>query len=119
LLTLWVGDATEPPNEVTIIPASGDLESNVRRWQEQLSPNVDDNTVKSAIDKATKVKVDGIDASVVQLVDSPDQPKQSILAAVIPMDAQSSLFIKYKGDAKTADAERQRFIEFVESVRWK
>jgi hypothetical protein len=35
------------------------------------------------------------------------------------MDAQSSLFIKYKGDAKTADAERQRFIEFVESVRWK
>jgi len=119
LLTLWVGDATDPPNEVTIIPASGDLESNVRRWQEQLSPNVDDSTVKSAIEKATKVQVEGIDASVVQLVDSPDQPKQSILAAVIPMDAQSSLFIKYKGDAKTADAERQRFIEFVESVRWK
>lgn len=119
LLTLWVGETKETPNEVTIIPASGDLTSNVRRWQEQISQNVTDEMVSQAIEKATVTKVDGIETKIVHLVDSAEQPKESIMAAVIPMDAQSSLFIKYKGDAQTAEAEKANFIKFVESVRWK
>ena len=119
LLTLWVGEAKETPNEVTIIPASGDLTSNVRRWQEQISQNVTDEMVNQAIEKATVTKVDGIETKIVHLVDSAEQPKESIMAAIIPMDAQSSLFIKYKGDAQTAEAEKANFVKFVESVRWK
>ena len=72
-----------------------------------------------AIEKATVTKVDGIETKIVFLVDSPDQPKESIMAAIIPMDEQSSLFIKYKGDAATAETEKANFIKFVESVRWK
>lgn len=119
LLTMWIGKDKTPPNEVTIIPASGDLTSNVRRWQEQISQNVTDEMVNQAIEKATVTKVDGIETKIVHLVDSAEQPKESIMAAIIPMDAQSSLFIKYKGDAQTAEAEKANFIKFVESVRWK
>lgn len=119
LLTLWVGEGTTPPNEITIIPASGDLTSNVRRWQEQISENVTDEMVNQSIEKAIITKVDGVETKVVHLVDSAEQPKEAIMAAVIPMDAQSSLFIKYKGDAKTAETEKANFIKFVESVRWK
>ena len=119
LLTLWIGEAKDPPNEITIIPASGDLTSNVRRWQEQISENVTDEMVNQSIEKATVTKVDGVETKIVYLVDSAEQPKESIMAAVIPMDAQSSLFIKYKGDAQTAEAEKANFVKFVESVRWK
>ncbi|MBL8870758.1 MAG: hypothetical protein JNK90_13255 [Planctomycetaceae bacterium] len=119
LLTMIIGDKKDPANEVTIIPASGDLPSNVRRWQEQISQNVTDEMVTQAIEKATVTKVDGIETKIVFLVDSPDQPKESIMAAIIPMDEQSSLFIKYKGDAATAETEKANFIKFVESVRWK
>lgn len=119
LLTLWIGEAKDPPNEITIIPASGDLTSNVRRWQEQISENVTDEMVNQAIEKATVTQVDGVETKIVYLVDSAEQPKESIMAAVIPMDAQSSLFIKYKGNAQTAEAEKANFIKFVESVRWK
>jgi len=122
LLTLVIGETPTPPtsaNEVTVIPASGDLPSNVRRWQEQLSPAVDESVVNSAIEKAIITKVDGVETKIVHLTDKPEQPQQAILAAIIPMDEQSSLFIKYKGDAQTAEAEKQNFIKFVESVRWK
>lgn len=122
LLTLVIGETPTPPtpaNEVTIIPASGDLPSNVRRWQEQLSPSVDESVVNGAIEKAIITKVDGVETKIVHLTDKPEQPQQAILAAIIPMDEQSSLFIKYKGDAQTAETEKQNFIKFVESVRWK
>lgn len=119
LATLIIGEAKTPPNEVTIIPASGDLVSNVRRWQEQLTPNVDDAKVNESIEKAIKVTVDGTEAQIVHLVDSEDKAQQAILAAVIPMDSQSSLFIKYKGEASVAEAEKQNFVKFVESLRWK
>ena len=119
LLTIWIGEAKEPPNEITIIPASGDLTSNVRRWQEQITENVTDELVNQAIEKAVSTKVDGVETKIVHLVDSAEKPKQSIMAAIIPMDEQSSLFIKYKGDAETAEKEKQKFIQFVESIRWK
>jgi hypothetical protein len=119
LLTLWVGETKEPPNEITIIPASGDLTSNVRRWQEQITENVTDDMVHQAIEKAVTTKVDNVETKIVHLVDSAEQPKQSIMAAIIPMDEQSSLFIKYKGDAETAEKEKQKFVQFVESIRWK
>jgi hypothetical protein len=63
--------------------------------------------------------VDNVETKIVHLVDSAEQPKQSIMAAIIPMDEQSSLFIKYKGDAETAEKEKQKFVQFVESIRWK
>jgi hypothetical protein len=47
-----------------------------------------------------------------------DNP-QSILAAVIPVDASTSLFVKFKGAADVARRLREPFTAFVRSIRWK
>ncbi len=126
LATLFIGDPAER-REVTIIPASGTLESNVERWQGQLDAGADpaNLTEKSAaaIAAAEAVEIDGVTAKVVLLRDaaateSPDTG-QAILAAVIPLDDAGSLFVKFKGDAGIAARERDRFKQFVSSIRWK
>jgi hypothetical protein len=126
LATLFIGDPAER-REVTIIPASGTLESNVERWQGQLDTDADAAALKdkaaAAIAAAETVEIDGVAAKVVLLrdaaaTDSADSG-QAILAAVIPLDATGALFVKFKGDAAVAARERDRFAEFVASIRWK
>jgi hypothetical protein len=142
LATLALGDPDEG-HEVTVIPAAGTLEGNVARWQGQLDPEQEEAAtaaaVRAALDAAEPVDVGGVTATVVTLLDEAarvrhgkDRPEeigaagdappgngQAILAAMIPLDETASLFVKYKGDAAVARRERERFIEFVHSIRWK
>ena len=126
LATLFIGDPAER-REVTIIPASGTLESNVARWQGQLDTDADaavlTDKAKAAIAAAETVEIDGVAAKVVLLRDSlatdSTDSGQAILAAVIPLDDTGALFVKFKGDAAIAARERDRFAEFVASIRWK
>lgn len=126
LATLYIGDPADK-REVTIIPASGTLESNVERWQGQLDPEAAPETVgekaAAAIAAAESLDVAGVAATIVSLRDeaSRDAPDggQSILAAVIPVDDKASLFVKFKGDTAVAARELGRFKEFVASIRWK
>lgn len=123
LATLGIPSA----GEVTVIPASGTLESNVARWAGQLDEAADEATrderAAKAIAAAESIDVDGAKASIVLLLDptaesSPDQG-QAILGAMIRVDASSALFVKYKGDAAVAHRERENFTRFVASIRWK
>jgi hypothetical protein len=112
------GDAAEV-GEITIIPASGTLESNAARWQEQLTPQADPEKVARAIAAAEKVDVDGVESSILLLLDDAAENRQAILAAVIPVDEASSLFVKFKGAADLAHRLREPFTTFVRSIRWK
>lgn len=137
LATLAVGDPGEG-QEVTVIPAAGALDDNVARWQGQLEPDQESAAaamaVRTTLDAAEMVDVDGVTATVVMLLDEtararpegaepdangPGGNGKAILAAMIPLDETASQFVKYMGDATVVRRERDRFLEFVRSIRWK
>lgn len=127
LAALAIGDPAKG-HEVTVIPAAGTLRSNVERWQGQLDAAATDAERSAAVDRALAaadtVDVDGTDATVVMLVDAaaaaaPDAAGQAILGAVIPLDDTAALFVKFKGPADVARRERDAFVRFVSSLRWK
>ena len=120
LTTLRTGpdDATDA-GEITIIPASGTLEGNAARWQEQLTPGASPDRVSRAIEEGEKVMVHGVESTTLLLLDDAQENQQAILAAMIPLDASASLFVKFKGPATVARTIREPFNAFVRSIRWK
>jgi hypothetical protein len=130
LATLAIGDPTAG-HEVTIIPAAGSLEANVTRWLGQLDPSATPAALGeravAALAAATVVEIDETQATVVLLgADAavPDDTKndaagEAILAATIPLDEKTSLFVKFKGPQAIARREQDNFIRFVSSIRWK
>jgi len=112
------GDATDA-GEITIIPASGTLEGNATRWQEQLTPGASPDRVSRAIEEGEKVVVHGAESTILLLLDDAEENQQAILAAMIPLDASTSLFVKFKGPATVARTIREPFNAFVRSIRWK
>ena len=122
LATLRTAADTADPaeiGEITIIPASGTLLGNATRWQEQLTPQADAERVARAIEEGEKIDVDGVEATILLLLDDAEQDQQAILAAVIPVDDTTSLFVKFKGAAALARRLREPFTAFVRSIRWK
>lgn len=127
LATLAIGDPAAG-HEVTVIPAAGTLRGNVERWQGQLDSagSAEDRAaaVDGALAAAETVAVDGTSATVVALFDAaaaagPDAAGQAILGAMVPVDDAAALFVKFKGDAAVARRERDAFVRFVASLRWK
>lgn len=125
LATLFIGTPADRL-EVTVIPASGSLESNVARWQGQLQADAAPEELRSraaaAMSAAETVDVDGVAATVVLLRDAAgddadEASGQAILGAMIPVDETRALFVKFKGDAAVALRERERFKRFVASIR--
>ena len=150
LATLTIGsDAAGGGGEITIIPASGTLQGNAARWQEQLTPGAGPELVSRAIEQAEKVSVNGVEGTIILLLDqspesqspesqspesqspedqspedqSPEdkspEKQQAILAAMIPLEESVSLFVKFKGSAGLARSLREPFTEFIRSIRWK
>jgi len=150
LATLTVGsEDAGNGGEITIIPASGTLQGNAARWQEQLTPGAGPEPVSRAIEQAEKVSVNGVEGTIILLLDqtpadqtpadqtpadqnredqnredkSPEdkspEKQQAILAAMIPLEESMSLFVKFKGSAGLARSLREPFTEFIRSIRWK
>lgn len=124
LATVTIGDPTEG-REVTVIPASGSLRSNIERWHKQLAGDEEATATTAAVDRALAdaetVDVDGAGATVVLLLGSPgadDGKGEAILGAMVPLDDTSALFVKFKGAADVALRERANFTRFVSSLRW-
>jgi hypothetical protein len=125
LATLLIGSGPER-QEVTVIPASGTLESNVARWAGQLDEAADEpqrlQAAADAIANAERIDVDGSQATVVLLLGpaatAGDDAGEAILGAMVPVEGSSSLFVKFKGRAAVARRERENFNRFVSSLRW-
>jgi len=126
LATLGIGD-TAGTDEVTVVPAAGTLRANVDRWLGQLAgfaePAARTAALERALEAAETIEVDGTRAVVVELRDADvadsSTAGQAILAAMIPLDGTLSLFVKYKGSPAVARRERENFLRFVSSLRWK
>ena len=120
LATLRTGpDGATDSGEITIIPASGTLQGNATRWQEQLTPGASQERVSRAIEEAEKLEINGTESTIILLRDEAAENPQAILAAMIPLDASMSLFVKFKGPAAVARGLRDPFTAFVRSIRWK
>ena len=123
LATLAIGDG-EDGHEISIIPASGTIRSNVERWQKQLDKEASDEEiaglVDSAMSKAGSVDVQGQKATVVlltQSVDDDEKEAQSILGGMLPIDESNTLFVKFRGPTEIAQKEQKNFIAFMASLR--
>ena len=120
LATLRTGaDDAADAGEVTIIPASGTLQGNATRWQEQLTPGANPERVARAIEEGETLTVNGAESTILLLLDDATENQQAILAAMIPLDASTALFVKFKGPAAAARTLRDPFTAFVRSIRWK
>jgi len=120
LATLRTGpDGAADAGEITIIPASGTLQGNATRWQEQLTPGASEERVSRAIEEGEKLDVNGRESTILLLFDEAAENQQAILAAMIPFDGSTSLFVKFKGPAAVARTLREPFTAFVRSIRWK
>lgn len=118
LATLRTGSGTGPDvGEVTVIVASGSLEGNVARWQDQLTPGGSAPAVAKAIAAAEQVETSGATATIVLLDDGAEKDRQAILAAMIPIDDTGAIFVKFKGPAERAAAIREPFTALVRSIR--
>ena len=125
LASLAIGEPSAG-HEVTVIPAAGSLEANVSRWIGQLDSGVAEATraerTKAALAAAETVEVDGTKATIVLLAPGSETDggdDEAILGAAIPLDDTASLFVKFKGPAAVARRERDNFVRFVSSIRWK
>ncbi len=125
LASLAIGDPAAG-HEVTVIPAAGTLRGNVERWQKQLMEAAADDVIGEAVERtlteAETIDIDGTTATVVLLHDGAGEDgsgRQAILGAMIPVDDSAALFVKFKGDAEVARREREKFLRFVSSLRWK
>jgi len=125
LASLAIGEPSAG-HEVTVIPAAGSLESNVSRWIGQLDSGAGEarlaERTKAALAAAETVDVDGTKATIVLLApgsETEGADDEAILGAAIPLDETASLFVKFKGPAEVARRERDNFVRFVSSIRWK
>ena len=123
LATLAIGDS-EDGQEISIIPASGTIRSNVERWQKQLDKESPSEEIADLVDKAMakagSVDVLGQKATVVLLTQaSADNGKdaESILGGMLPMDESTTLFVKFRGPSEIARKEQKKFIAFMASLR--
>jgi hypothetical protein len=95
--------------EITVIPAGGDVLSNVNLWRGQVG--LGEWTEQELKQQAEELTVDGQPATYVELTGD----EQAIRGAILPGEPQS-WFFKLKGDADLAEREAERFKAFVESV---
>jgi hypothetical protein len=104
--------------EVTVISAGGDDRSNVARWQRQLTPDASEEAIDALMKDAERVEVNGlpVDLYFIQGKEGPEQG--AFLAAIVPWQPSSKLFVKFTGPAKLAEQHRESFAMFVKSLKW-
>ena len=109
----------EGVGEVTVIDLggrSGDLLSNVNRWRGQVG--LEPIKQEEVDQQVTPIAAGDVKGQYIEIVGSEDaSPRQSILAAILP-HGDVTTFVKYQGDAKLAERERERFQQFVRSIEF-
>ena len=104
--------------EVTVISAGGDDRSNVARWQRQLIPDASDDTVDGVMKAAERFEINGVSAELYSIKGTEGPEQSAFLAAIVPWQTSSKLFIKFIGPAKLAEQQRESFTMFVKSLKW-
>ncbi len=104
--------------EVTVISAGGDDRSNVARWQRQLTPDASEETIDEVMKAAERFEVNGVPVELYSIRGAEGPEQSAFLAAIVPWQPSSKLFIKFIGPAKLAEQQRDSFATFVKSLKW-
>ncbi len=112
--------------EVTVIAAGGGIEANIGIWLGQVGLEATPELTEKILAAAEELSVQSLATRLYTIapdlspesVASDNTAAQAILIADIPWREGQSLFVKFKGDAEVASAQRQKFSEFVESMQW-
>ncbi|MDX1929207.1 MAG: hypothetical protein SFV81_21950 [Pirellulaceae bacterium] len=104
--------------EVTVISAGGDDRSNVARWQRQLTPDASEEAIDALMKEAERVEVNGLPVDLYSIKGKEGPEQGAFLAAIVPWQPSSKLFVKFTGPAKLADQQRESFTMFVKSLKW-
>ena len=103
--------------EVTVISAGGDDRSNVARWQRQLTPDASEDVIDGVMKAADRFEVNGVPAELYSIKGAEGPDQGAFLAAIIPWQPTSKLFVKFIGPAKLAEQQRESFTMFVKTLK--
>lgn len=101
---------------ITSLPeVAGAVLPNVNRWADQVGAT---DLAPDDLAKALKpIEIDGQQADYVELFGPPGADQQATLG-VIAQHGGKAWFVKLTGDAKIAEQEKERFEQFVRSIRF-
>ena len=110
------GDNGEKAADLTVTPLpprAGDLRMNVDRWRRAFKQP------KQVQEQTTTIEIDGQKADYVSLIGPDDElPRQATVGVILPR-SDAVWFFKLWGQAAVVEREKQRFEEYVKSVRFK
>jgi hypothetical protein len=107
----------ESTGEVTVIAAGGGIDANIGIWLGQVSREASDESRAAILDAADELVVNEIPTKLYTIA-AKAEGGTSILVADIPWKTGESLFVKLKGDSQLVAAEREKFVGFLESIKW-
>jgi hypothetical protein len=107
----------DAPAEVTVIPAGGDLRSNVARWMGQVAGNQPDQAELDAMmDSAEKIEVSGRAATRFIIDGDGSEAGISIDATIVPLEGGRSMFIKMTGPPEVVAEQSDSMRTFLRSL---
>jgi hypothetical protein len=110
------GDATAAVNISQLSGDGGGLAANVNRWRAQLgqTPQTED-----AIAKLPMIDASGVKATVVEIAgtDARSGKPANLVGVVLPLNGQT-WFYKLMGDGQIVAAQKDVFIQFVQSAKY-
>ncbi len=104
-------------SEITVVAAGGDIETNMGMWMQQVAIEPTPEASQAILQAAEQLSVGDAQGKIYFIDGSEAEGNQSILIADVPWDNGQSLFIKLKGDAEQVQAQRDAFLEFVQSIK--
>ncbi len=112
--------------EVTVIAAGGEIGANISIWLGQVGAESTEESKQLVLQAAeeiaaneTTAKLYTIEGSAPTTVGDSGEAPNSILIVDIPWREGQSLFVKFKGPSTLAVRQREKFVDFVESIEWK
>ena len=105
---------------VTVIPAGGDIRSNVDRWlgQAREEDKVATELVDKAMEAVEELSVSGNDGQRFLLTGDDPAKGKAIDATIVPMANGGSMFIKMTGPAKTVADQHDAMTKFLQSLKF-
>lgn len=105
--------------EITIIDlaaGAGELLPNINRWREQIQLGAMDAEKLQEIIRP--VRFAGVEGHYVEMLDGGTDERRQAILGTIAVHAGRSWFVKLMGDTDLAAREKERFKEFVASIRF-
>jgi len=123
LATLKI-ESAEGNGEVTVSMATDNPQANTAMWAQQVlkesEPAQIDPVVQQTLERAETIAVGDKQAKLYTIRKSEEPQAPMLMVASIPTDNQElHLFVKLIGDNRLAEAQKQKFIDFVQSISLK